>query len=123
MVIYYDSKTGNVQRFMEKIKDERPDWEIIKINPDLEAKEDGHFVTFTTKIGEVPETTAEFLKKNSKYIKSISSSGNMNWGVYFAIAADKIKEKYDIPVCMKFELSGTNREVKHFIDYVEKSKK
>ena len=123
MIIYYDSKTGNIQRFMEKIKDERPDWEIIKINPDLEAKEDGHFVTFTTKIGEVPETTAEFLKKNSKYIKSISSSGNMNWGVYFAVAADKIKEEYKIPVCMKFELSGTNREVKHFIDYVEKSNK
>lgn len=123
MIIYYDSKTGNVQRFMEKIKDERSDWEIIKINPDLEAKEDGHFVTFTTKIGEVPETTAEFLKKNSKYIKSISSSGNMNWGVYFAVAADKIKEEYKIPVCMKFELSGTNREVKHFIDYVEKSNK
>lgn len=123
MIIYYDSKTGNVQRFMEKIKDERPDWEIIKINPDLEAKEDGHFVTFTTKIGEVPETTAEFLKKNSKYIKSISSSGNMNWGVYFAVAADKIKEEYKIPICMKFELSGTNREVKHFIDYVEKSNK
>lgn len=123
MIIYYDSKTGNVQRFMEKIKDERPYWEIIKINPDLEAKEDGHFVTFTTKIGEVPETTAEFLKKNSKYIKSISSSGNMNWGVYFAVAADKIKEEYKIPVCMKFELSGTNREVKHFIDYVEKSNK
>ncbi len=123
MIIYYDSKTGNVQRFMEKIKDERPDWEIIKINPDLEAKEDGHFVTFTTKIGEVPETTAVFLKKNSKYIKSISSSGNMNWGVYFAVAADKIKEEYKIPVCMKFELSGTNREVKHFIDYVEKFNK
>ena len=123
MIIYYDSKTGNVQRFIEKIKDERPDWEIIKINPDLEAKEDGHFVTFTTKIGEVPETTAEFLKKNSKYIKSISSSGNMNWGVYFAVAADKIKEEYKIPVCMKFELSGTNREVKHFIDYVEKFNK
>lgn len=123
MIIYYDSKTGNVQRFMEKIKDERPDWEIIKINPDLEAKEDGHFVTFTTKIGEVPETTARFLEKNSKYIKSISSSGNMNWGVYFAVAADKIKEKYNIPVCMKFELSGTNREVKHFIDYVEKNNK
>ena len=123
MIIYYDSKTGNVQRFIEKIKDERPDWEIIKINPDLEAKEDGHFVTFTTKIGEVPETTAEFLKKNSKYIKSISSSGNMNWGVYFAVAADKIKEEYKIPVCMKFELSGKNREVKHFIDYVEKFNK
>ena len=123
MIIYYDSKTGNVQRFIEKIKDERPDWEIIKINPDLEAKEDGHFVTFTTKIGEVPETTAEFLKKNSKYIKSISSSGNMNWGVYFAVAADKIKEEYKIPVCMKFELSGTNREVKYFIDYVEKFNK
>ena len=123
MIIYYDSKTGNVQRFMEKIKGERPNWEIIKISSDLEVKKDGHFVTFTTKIGEVPETTARFLEKNSKYIKSISSSGNMNWGVYFAVAAAKIKEKYDIPVCMKFELSGTNREVKHFIDYVEKNNK
>ena len=43
MVIYYDSKTGNVQRFMEKIKGERPNWEIIKISSDLEVKKDGHF--------------------------------------------------------------------------------
>ena len=119
MIIYYDSKTGNVQRFMEKIKDERSDWEIIKINPDLEAKEDGHFVTFTTKIGEVPETTAEFLKKNSKYIKSISSSGNMNWGTLFGKAADNIEEKYGIPVLMKFELSGTHVQVEYFINSIE----
>ena len=43
----------------------------------------------------------------------------MNWGIYFGVAADKINEKYDIPILMKFELSGTSIQVKYFIDYVE----
>ena len=121
MVIYYDSKTGNVQRFVNKVKKERPDWKFVKIDSEMKVNEEGHLLTFTTKIGETPIPTSEFLEKNSNYIKSISSSGNMNWGVFFAVAANKMSEKYGIPVCMKFELSGTHVEVEHFIEYVEKN--
>ena len=125
MYIYYDSKTGNVQRFAKKMERQRPDWHFIKIDSNLKIENEGHFLTFTTKIGEVPETKDKFLENenNRKLIKSVSSSGNRNWGVFFAVAADKIQEKYGIPVLMKFELSGTNTEVENYINYLENNYK
>ena len=110
MYIYYDSKTGNVERFIQKMKAQRPDWHFIKINPTIVIKNEGHFLT-----------TNEFLQNenNSKLLKSVSSSGNRNWGQFFALAADKIQEKYGIPVLIKFELSGTSTEVENYIEYLE----
>ena len=121
MFVYYDSKTGNVQRFIDKIKKERPEWSFVKISGDMEILENGHLVTFTTNFGEIPNTTEKFLENenNRKYIKSVSSSGNMNWGTLFGKAADNIEEKYGIPVLMKFELSGTHVQVEYFINSVE----
>ena len=121
MFVYYDSKTGNVQRFIDKIKKERPEWSFVKISGDTEISENGHLVTFTTNFGEIPDTTEKFLKNenNRKYIKSVSSSGNMNWGTLFGKAADNIEEKYGIPVLMKFELSGTHVQVEYFINSIE----
>ena len=121
MFVYYDSKTGNVQRFIDKIKKERPEWSFVKISRDMEILENGHLVTFTTNFGEIPNTTEKFLENenNRKYIKSISSSGNMNWGTLFGKAADKIEETYGIPVLMKFELSGTHVQVEYFINNIE----
>jgi len=43
--------------------------------------------------------------------------------LFFAVAADKIQEKYGIPVLMKFELSGTNTEVENYINYLENNYK
>ena len=122
MFIYYDSKTGNVQRFVDKVKKERPEWNYIKISEDTDENE-GHLITFTTKFGEVPEKTEKFMMRNNNknYIKSVSSSGNMNWGTLFALAADKISEKYNVPVLMKFELSGTHPQVEYLINYIEKN--
>ena len=121
MFVYYDSKTGNVQRFIDKIKKEKPEWSFVKISGDMEILENGHLVTFTTNFGEIPDTTEKFLENenNRKYIKSVSSSGNMNWGTLFGKAADNIEEKYGIPVLMKFELSGTHVQVEYFINSVE----
>ena len=121
MFVYYDSKTGNVQRFIDKIKKEKPEWSFVKISGDMEISENGHLVTFTTNFGEIPDTTEKFLENenNRKCIKSISSSGNMNWGTLFGKAADNIEEKYGIPVLMKFELSGTHIQVEYFINNVE----
>ena len=123
MFIYYDPKTGNVQRFVDKIKKERPEWNYVKISEDIDIENEGHLLTFTTKFGEVPEKTEKFMTRNNNkdYIKSVSSSGNMNWGTLFALAADKISEKYNIPVLMKFELSGTHPQVEYLINYIEKN--
>ena len=121
MIIYYDSKTGNVQRFIDKLNDKRPDWTYIKIAKDLLIQEEGHLITYTTNFGVMLEVTEEFMKikSNRDKILSASSSGNMNWGPLFGIAIDKLNEEYGTPKIMKFELSGKNNEVEYFINEVE----
>lgn len=116
--IYYDSKTGNVERFIGKMRPLK-NWIFIKIDENTVVENKGHLVTFTTNFGEVPKTTEKFLEKNNSKILSVSSSGNMNWGKLYALAADKIAENYKIPVILKFELAGLNSEVEAFIRIVE----
>lgn len=118
MWIYYDSKTGNVERFMEKVREHR-DWHLQRIGPDLQPEHPGHLVTFTTRMGEVPETTLQFMKQYGNRIQTVASSGNRNWGQNFARAADKVASHYQIPVSLKFELAGTRRDVTRFIEILE----
>lgn len=118
MTIYYDSKTGNVERFIEKIRS-ATHWRCIKISDSLLINECGHLVTYTTKIGSVSDSTTKFMDKHSPFILSVSSSGNMNWGDNFARAADKITARYNIPTLIKFELSGLERDVNRFIQKVK----
>ncbi|MBF0575035.1 class Ib ribonucleoside-diphosphate reductase assembly flavoprotein NrdI [Dysgonomonas sp. GY617] len=114
MIIYYDSKTGNVERFVHKIR-LLTDWRCIKMSDSMLADRKGHLITYTTQMGAVAETTLRFMEQNSDFILSVSSSGNMNWGANFGLAADKIAEKYGIPILIKFELSGLERDVNSFI--------
>ena len=115
--IYYDSKTGNTERFINEVV-AATGWEAIKIHPDMPIGQRGHLVTFTTRFGEVPETTDRFLQEASPYIESVSSSGNRNWGRNYGVAMDKINTQYGIPAAIKFVLSGTPDDVKHFIDTI-----
>ena len=59
--IYYDSKTGNVERFINKIRPLK-NWIFIKINEETVAENKGHLVTFTTNFGEVSKTTENAIK-------------------------------------------------------------
>lgn len=117
MTIYYDSRTGNVERFVRKIT-AQTGWQCLKITDQLLASVPGHLITYTTKIGHVPESTERFMQVNLSSILSVSSSGNMNWGTNFGLAADKIAAKYGIPLLLKFELSGLERDVNAFIEKV-----
>lgn len=117
-IIVYDSKTSNVQRFINKVKNEL-NIETIKIYDDLIIKKPFILVTYTTGFGQVPRTTKHFLMKNHQYMIAVASSGNMNWGMKFAVAADEISKKYDVPIILKFELSGTKKDVQSFIEEVK----
>lgn len=118
MVIYYDSKTGNVKRFIERVG-ALTHWKCVRVSDTSFINEKGHLVTYTTKIGSVPETTTRFMKEYNHLVLSVSSSGNMNWGVNFALAAEKIAVEYFIPVLLKFELSGLDQDVDSFIQKVK----
>lgn len=116
--IYYDTKTGNVERFVNRLKLER-DWVIQKIDDGFRPEHKGHLITYTTGFGEVPPSTLRFLEENSSLIKSVTSSGNRNWGPNFGMAATKIAAQFNLPVLMQFELSGTGADIKKFIDNIE----
>ena len=118
IILVYDSKTGNVQRFIDKVKNEL-NVETIKIHKDLIIQKPFILITYTTGFGQVPETTRHFLMKNYQYMRAVASSGNMNWGMKFAVAADEISKKYSVSIILKFELSGTQKDVQRFIEEVK----
>lgn len=116
--LYYDSKTGNVQRFINKVI-QITGWQAHKIEENVEVQEFGHLVTYTTKMGCVPDKTTLFMDSHAAKIYSVTSSGNRNWGRNFGLAANKVSENYDIPLAMKFELSGTMEDINQFIEIIK----
>lgn len=116
--LYYDSRTGNVDRFINKVI-QVTGWKATRIEADTVAVEQGHLVTFTTNFGKVPEKTQAFMEQYGHLIHSVSSSGNRNWGRNFAVAADKLSESFDVPMAFKFELSGTLVDINEFIDIIK----
>ncbi|MFD2743801.1 MULTISPECIES: class Ib ribonucleoside-diphosphate reductase assembly flavoprotein NrdI [Sphingobacterium] len=116
--IYYDSKTGNVDRFISKVI-QITGWQATRIEEDTIPSTMGHLVTYTINFGKVPEKTQAFIDKYSHMIHSVSSSGNRNWGRNFAVAADKLAENFDLPIGLKFELSGTLVDINEFIDSIK----
>lgn len=113
MLIVFSSKTGNVRRFVGKLP-----FEATEIYPDYKVNCDCVLISYTTKFGEIPKEVICFMNDNRQYVKAVSVSGNKVWGGNFAIAADKIKLKYNIPIISKFELSGYDSDVDYFIQEV-----
>jgi protein involved in ribonucleotide reduction len=103
--------TGNVKRFVEKL-----DMMNVRIHKDLVVDEPYVLITYTTKMGEVPKTTNDFLLRNSTHIKGVSSSGNLNWGRHFALASEHISSQFNIPILLKFELAGTEKDIMIFLE-------
>ncbi|EST52336.1 ribonucleotide reductase [Brevibacillus panacihumi W25] len=111
MMIAYDSRTGNVQRFVDKLNDRLPS---VQIQPDLRVDKPFVLITYTTGFGQVPEKVEAFLADNHAYLRGVAASGNRNWGANFAKSADWIAQRYRVPVLAKFELSGTTRDLESF---------
>ncbi|MCQ4086600.1 class Ib ribonucleoside-diphosphate reductase assembly flavoprotein NrdI [Saccharibacillus sp. JS10] len=108
MLIAYDSRTGNVRRFIEKL--ELP---AIQIDETMKLEEPFILVTYTTGFGQIPDKVNSFLQKNGQQLKGVCASGNRNWGLSFAKSADTISQTYGVPILCKFELSGTNKDILH----------
>lgn len=106
MIIAYDSKTGNVKRFVGRLSEFS-----IQITSDLVLDQPFLLITYTTGFGKVPKTTAEFLEKNHKFLRGVAASGNRNWGKSFTKSATNIAETYKVPVVHRFEMSGMSSDV------------
>jgi len=109
VLIAYDSKTGNVKRFIRKL-----DLPSIQIEESTKIEEPFVLVTYTTGFGQPPAKVLSFLRHNYERLMGVSASGNRNWGDRFAGSADHIAQMYGVPVISKFELSGTIKDVETF---------
>ena len=63
--LYYDSRTGNVERFINKVV-QITGWTAIRIQEDMEATEQGHLITYTTNFGKIPEKTERFMQEKAR---------------------------------------------------------
>lgn len=110
MTIVYYSMTGNVHRFIAKTElDAKP-------IGDYDINDPFVLVTNTLGFGEVPAPVSAFLARNGRWLAGVAASGNRNWGGSFAKAADIIAQQYKVPVLHKFELSGTDEDVRVFTE-------
>ncbi|MCL6458117.1 MAG: class Ib ribonucleoside-diphosphate reductase assembly flavoprotein NrdI [Gorillibacterium sp.] len=115
MLVAYDSKTGNVRRFVEKLNRR-----AVQIEESLTLFEPFVFITYTTGFGKVPPKSLAFLELNGSLLLGVAASGNRNWGNGFAKSADTISSLYNTPVLYKFELSGTSRDLDFFQEELDK---
>ncbi len=116
--IYYFSRTGNLEKFAGKLRKKGYE-NVYQFNEETKVGRPFVIVASTIYFGEVPIEYKKFLKENNKYLIGVSGSGNRNWGRNFAIAADIIAEKYNVPIISKFELSGNTHDLENFINRVE----
>nr|WP_211747920.1 class Ib ribonucleoside-diphosphate reductase assembly flavoprotein NrdI [Paenibacillus sp. Marseille-Q4541] len=110
MIVVYDSLTGNIERFIKKLKN----FECIRITEDMRINKPFVLLTYTIGFGEVPKSVSKFLSNNDQYLKGVAGSGNMNWGAFYCGAAERISKYYNVPLIHKFELSGTMNDVDKF---------
>lgn len=109
MLVIYATKTGNVKRFVDKLEDMR----TLNIKDIQQVNEPYVLICYTTGMGQVPIEVQEFLENetNRSLLRGVASSGNKNWANNYAKSADTISQKYNVPVLLKFELSGTKNDV------------
>lgn len=114
MNIVYESKTGNVKRFCDKLSA----FGLPVYSIDEAPNEPFVLITYTTLMGSTPNKTELFLMDKYTLCRGVASSGNRNWGNLFAKAADNISKTFGIPVLHKFELSGLQSDVDKLIEEV-----
>ncbi|WP_142367099.1 class Ib ribonucleoside-diphosphate reductase assembly flavoprotein NrdI [Bacillus halotolerans] len=118
MIITYESKTGNVRRFVKALQQEF-DVEAIEITDDTIINQEFIHITYTIGFGEVPERTLNFINKNKNEIRGVAVSGNKVWGDNYGLAGDKLSAKFHTPLLLKFELSGTKQDLQKIIQEVQ----
>ncbi|WP_098408539.1 class Ib ribonucleoside-diphosphate reductase assembly flavoprotein NrdI [Bacillus sp. CX-1] len=113
MLIAYYSLAGNVRRFVAKTG-----LPAVEIKADMLLTEPFVLVTGTYGFGQVAGTVWDFLADSGDLMAGVAASGNKTWGSNYAKAADLIAEEYGVPVIGRFELAGTDADVRQFIERV-----
>lgn len=78
-------------------------------------------VTYTDKFGEAPKEVQEFLEKHHNNMVGVCASGRQIWKLQgtYCKSADAIHNQYGVPILLKFEMQGTNKDREQLLERIE----
>lgn len=109
MKVVYASRTGNVEKFVNKLNVDG----VVKLEDgNMEMDEEFVLFTYNDGEGEIPEIVRTFLDNNAFLCQGAFTSGDiLNHPYTYNFAAQKIQDEYDIPILGKFNLDGDEDDV------------
>jgi protein involved in ribonucleotide reduction len=117
-LVYFSSVSGNTRRFVEKLG--RPAARIPLHAKDAPLKATEPYVLVVPTYGggngqgAVPKQVIRFLNDegNRSLIRGVIGAGNTNFGEAYCLAGDIISAKCRVPHLYRFEVFGTEDDVK-----------
>ena len=106
MKLVYASRTGNVQKLIDRLGAE-----AVKIETGNEAVQGDYIlVTYTDGAGVIPEVVEAFISHNRDGLKGAAVSGNKERHPdTFCGAADRLVEKYGVKIIATFDKEGDGK--------------
>jgi protein involved in ribonucleotide reduction len=117
-LVYFSSVSGNTRRFVEKLGRPADRIPLYAKDDPLKATEPYVLVVPTygggNGQGAVPKQVIRFLNDegNRSLIRGVIGAGNTNFGEAYCLAGDIISAKCRVPHLYKFEVFGTEDDVR-----------
>jgi protein involved in ribonucleotide reduction len=117
MILVYASKTHNVERFCEKITK----YESVRVQDYEPSMGKYVLVTYTDGFGEAPKEVEQFLEKYHSNMVGVCASGRQIWKLHgtYCKSADVIHNQYGVPILLKFEMAGTDKDRAELVERIE----
>lgn len=109
--IYFDSMTGNVRSFVEKLNYEGKVVEVVWGDEEVDENEQILYLTWTSGYGDVNDAALEFLEEHGDKLIGVCSSGNHAYGDNWCKAAEVIASDYNLDFAHKFAGQGDDSDV------------
>ncbi|WFF41484.1 class Ib ribonucleoside-diphosphate reductase assembly flavoprotein NrdI [Salinicola endophyticus] len=120
-LVYFSTKSGNTRRFVEKLGLPASRIPLNRDDPPLRVVAPYILIVPTYGDGEprtaVPPQVIRFLndEHNRSLIRGVIAGGNANFGAAFGLAGRVIAQKCQVPYLYRFELMGTDEDVRRVL--------
>lgn len=109
MKLVYASRTGNVEKLVNKLEIS----DVLKIESGYETiSEPFVLLTYTDGKGIIPPAVEKLVQNNKDYLTAAAVSGNKERHPdTFCFAADKLEQDYGVKILTRFDKSGDDETV------------
>lgn len=120
MLVVYASRQGKTEALVNALGYEST---LKIVGGSEQVSEPFVLVTYSDKVGEIPEMVEKFLQKNQEYLKAVVATGSIerHYETY-GYAGVKISQEYHVPILAIINGSGSNADetkIKEMISALE----